>query len=176
MENICAICHKKGLGCCLFKKNSDSQQIGIFIDDINKIANFLKVEMEYFVAKDEINDYLKDFLLSTPYPLFDKIFHNNIRYKLKTVDEKCIFLTDKGCELPLNIRPLFCRVYPFWPSKNFQHIYVLSSSDCLAQEKSTLKWEIVNNHFNYSKEYLVNLFFEMKTSGDNHISALSTKP
>ena len=170
MENTCITCHKQGKGCCFFKVASESQQIGLFLDDIEIIEKHINKNMDYFIEIDRVSDKFLNDLLSTSYPLFDKIFFRNIRYKLKTIEERCIFLNEDGCELPIGVRPLFCRVYPFWPSQDFKNIYVLPSSDCLAQEKSTINWEIVNRHFGYSKNYLNDLFQQMKEYCENHLT------
>jgi len=175
-SHICAKCHGNGGGCCVFKEMKNDYQIGIFYDDMLKVSEYINMPFDYFVIEDSISNALRDALSITSYPLFDKIFYENNRLKLKTINEKCIFLTDEGCNLPLEIRPLYCRVFPFWPSIDFNNIYVLSSSDCLAQEKSMFNWNIVNKHFNYQEKYLRELFKKMREYSEMHVKYISTSP
>ena len=162
MDTICAECHRLGNGCCSLTDTEGKFQIGIFAEDIYRIEMHTSFRRNYFVVKDKVTDEILDFLSNTNYSLFNNIFYNNNRLKLQTINGNCIFLKENGCCLSTNVRPLYCRVYPFWPSKNYQNIYILSSNDCLAQEESTLDWTIVNKHFRYSEEYLYGLFEEMK--------------
>jgi Fe-S-cluster containining protein len=51
-------------------------------------------------------------------------------YELLIEDERCTFHGPCGCELPRDVRPLFCRLYPFWfygPDP-----YVFANDQCLA--------------------------------------------
>ena len=162
MQNICAECHRLGKGCCYFKESNNNFQMGLFPNDIEKICVELNVEPDYFIVKDIVEPDIIKMFSNFNYAFFDVVFKDNVRYKLKIINEKCIFLNDNGCSLPLNARPLFCRAYPFWLSKNYKNIYVFSSTDCLAQEKSTLNWMLVNEYFNYSETYLRNMFEELK--------------
>jgi Fe-S-cluster containining protein len=150
MENTCAKCHRLGFGCCFVKDSSKNIQIGIFYNDIQKIKDYLNVDEDYFIVRDVVSDNILESLLKSGLPYLENIFYKNTCFKLKTIEEKCIFYTATGCRLPNDIRPIYCRIYPFWPSMDSKNIYVLSSYDCLAQEKSTINWTIVNKHFNYS--------------------------
>ena len=170
--DTCAICHKQGKGCCFIKTANNSLHIGIFLDDIKKIESHLNVDRDYFIEVDSIDSILREFLSNTIHPVFDKIFYQNTRHKLKTIDDKCIFLTDTGCKLPTEIRPLYCRIYPFWLSYDNKHINVLSSDECLAQEQSTLSWHIVNQHFGCTEEYLRDLFAQVLLYAEQHVKGL----
>ena len=176
MDNICELCHKKGNGCCYFIPTGENQQIGLFIDDIKKIETFLNIDMDNFITIKEVSQKFIEFLYSTTSPLLDMIFYKNRAYLLKTVEHKCIFLSDDGCKLPIDIRPLYCRVYPFWASPDFKNIFVLSSYDCLAQSHSTLNWKIVNEHFGYTEEYLFDMFFKMREYGERHKLFIDNSP
>ena len=169
MDNICARCHKMGLGCCFFKETANNIQIGIFYDDILKIEGFIGQDKNHFIVREEISNNIRESLSKKAHPVFDKIYHKNSSFKLKVVDGQCIFLADSGCKLPEDKRPLYCRIYPFWLSFDNRHINVLSSYDCLAQKKSTLSWAVVNQHFGYSEEYIRELFREIELAGDRHV-------
>ena len=167
MENICKKCHELSFGCCQF--NDSQTQIGIFYDDILKIKDYTKKEISEFIIKHNVDENLIKNLASHIHPIFHNIYHSNTSFTLTTIDNKCIFLTTNGCELPNDYRPLYCRIYPFFPSLDFNDVIVLSSHTCLAQNKSTLNWNIVNEHFGYDKEYLINLFNIYKKYSERHI-------
>jgi Fe-S-cluster containining protein len=168
MEHICETCHKSGKGCCIFRGSVTSEQIGIFQNDITMIENHLGIMGSEFIIKETVNKNFIETLSQTVHPIFTKIYHNNISFRLKTINSRCIFLGENGCSLPLEARPLYCRIYPFFPSKDFLNIIVLSSYDCKAQNQSTLSWEIVNKHFGYKKEYLMELFELFREYSERH--------
>ena len=176
MGRICKVCHQIGRGCCVLKSTDIIYQIGIFYGEIQLIKEKMNMEEWEFIVRDTVaNDY-RESLSTSIHPLFDKIYYKNTRFRLKTIDEKCVFLTDEGCNLPEDIRPLYCRIYPFFPSdKGDQYINVLSSHECTAQYKSTHSWAIVNEHFQYNKEYLYDLFKQFKDAADEHVAALTYK-
>ena len=173
MYSICAECHKKGYGCCLLEKQNQKNQIGIFLKDIEIIEKFINISRDYFIIEDKIDLNLKEELIREIHPIFDKLYYKDIRFKLKTINGKCFFLKENGCELPEDIRPLYCRIYPFWPSKNNDFINVLSSDLCFAQAESTLSWKIVNKYFLYSEEYLNFLCKELLDFAELHIDSLN---
>ena len=173
MEDVCARCHALGHGCCLIKEENIPNQIGIFYSDIQRICNHLNVSEEYFVVKDTVSDEFLEALTTSIHPIFKKIYHKNIGFKLKTIDGKCVFLSDTGCKLPDSARPLYCKIYPFWSSKDDKFINVLSSFDCLAQRQSTLSWRIVNENFGYTEEYIRGMFEEIVNAAEEHIMQLN---
>jgi Fe-S-cluster containining protein len=172
--HICATCHATANGCCYLKESNRDNQIGLLISDIEKLRDYLNVDIDYFIVQDTVTDEFRESLSKSIHPIFDKIYYNNTAYRLKTVDNKCIFLRDTGCIIPDAFRPLYCRIYPFWLSADNAHIHVLSSYDCMAQNKSTLNWSVVNEHFNYSEEYIRNLFQDIIEAGDKHVASCIT--
>jgi Fe-S-cluster containining protein len=64
--------------------------------------------VEDVVAPPEYRDQEDD-------PAFQRIFHSDgsRRVLRKRTNGDCTFLTPAGCSLPLEVRPLICRLYPF---------------------------------------------------------------
>lgn len=54
--------------------------------------------------------------------------------ELKTEGDSCIFKEACGCILPEEVRPHFCRIYPFWFFDDEPHIF--QDENCLAFEKN----------------------------------------
>jgi len=161
MSNICAICHQSNDGCCFIKGTAEYLQIGLFYPDIQRIADYLQKDVSYFTDNKVINSAIREFLSSKIHPIFDIMYHDDKYIALKKIDNRCMFLTDTGCSLPHEVRPIYCRLYPFWPSYHNEYINVLSSDDCLAQRESTLDWKVVNKHFGYSEGYIRSMFSEL---------------
>jgi len=89
-----------------------------------------------FIIKENIDASIVKVISENIHPVFAKIFHANLRFKLKTIDDKCIFLSDKGCTLSDHAKPHYCKLYPFWLTKDSDYVQVLLSEKCLAQTKA----------------------------------------
>jgi len=175
MSNTCAMCHQKGDGCCFIKGTADYMRIGIFYSDIHKIEEFLQKNLSYFTINETIDSRILEFLVSKVHPIFNTIYYNNNYIALKNNKGRCLFLDDTGCTLPHNTRPIYCRIYPFWPSYNNEYINVLPSNDCLAQAESTMNWRIVNQHFEYTEEYIRGMFDELMVAAELHLGECNSK-
>ncbi|MCK5405278.1 MAG: hypothetical protein KAI75_08590 [Desulfobulbaceae bacterium] len=56
---------------------------------------------------------------------------DGFHYKLAMNKEgRCLLLGPKGCLLPYNVRPLFCRMYPFWMTTD--QLQIFGYAGCLA--------------------------------------------
>ncbi len=113
MMHICGQCHIIGNGCCFLRRNDEKFMFGLTFDEIVKIQIYSKFEQYQIVTTDNVE---KNFSLEMQ--KFDEIFENtfvgNKRFKLRSAGGMCIFLTENGCKLPVNMRPFYCRLYPFW--------------------------------------------------------------
>lgn len=47
----------------------------------------------------------------------------------------CLFLGSEGCILPKEVRPLYCRIFPFWTDESGR-ITLLEVENCLAQREN----------------------------------------
>ncbi|NPA04255.1 MAG: YkgJ family cysteine cluster protein [Epsilonproteobacteria bacterium] len=91
--------------CC----RGESGKVWVLIEEMEKIANFLGIELEEFKR-----DFVKK---------------EGERYSLKEIKVKgeylCIFFNPSTCRCEIYpIRPLQCKQFPFWPSlKNKKNLY-----------------------------------------------------
>ena len=167
-KSVCQICHENLTGCCLMKPDWEPYMFGLTLMEVKRIimhCNLLPGES--FIVDRVHNDFV--FMCRDINSQFKQLFINNFRIRLRTKDGKCVFLGDEGCVLPVDIRPFYCRIYPFWFTDK-EELIVLQSPDCLCQQDSdTLEgmltqmgenednlkmlyyqWkEAVNKHFNY---------------------------
>jgi Fe-S-cluster containining protein len=73
--------------------------------------------------------------------VFEAFPKNGKHFELKTVNNECVLLGTNGCILPSDVRPHFCRIYPFWFFEDDPHIF--QDSDCLALHSSNTVPEVL---------------------------------
>lgn len=105
-KRLCEECALKGKTCC------QSRDIYITPGDVERILEFTgnKDFFEFRTISDP------SYLDNNDDPLWMAyVFKPDTTRRLLKWDffGKCIFLGNTGCTLPLNIRPLVCRLYPY---------------------------------------------------------------
>ena len=174
MSHICANCHQRGTGCCSLRQDNNQGYIGITTEDIKRIKEHLNINQEDFIVEEFKSDEEIKTLIKYIHPIFEKLYANNRCFRLKTIDNHCVFLEKIGnnqygaCVLPEEIKPLYCRIYPFWMTPDNNYISILTSNECLAQRESSLSWNIVNKYFNYTEIYVKNLFNQIVKEFNAH--------
>lgn len=158
--NVCAQCAKIYPTCCTL-----SQEKGILFvlspAEIKQIANYVQ-KKNFF--KTELNsaqlvqsliaifpDQKKDIIRIYP--------PNNYHFTLALKQDKCYFLGEKGCLLPRQIRPFFCRIYPFWVRE--RRITLFKDNQCLALNQFKTVRELLKI-FNISPEQILKLYQNYK--------------
>ena len=130
-SHICAVCHAKGTGCCLFIPGLESQMFGLTSGEIEAISNHTGLSPDLFTVQDVAGREFLDGLASI-HPVFLNTMPGGQRFRLVLKSDQCFFLGRQGCTLPNSVRPLFCRLYPFWFTPK-ERLMVLTSDRCLAQ-------------------------------------------
>jgi len=104
MLSQCIVCARKGQTCC---QNVD---IYLSIGDVERIRRVRPNEDFYHWAPltDEYADGGGD-------PTWNPLILNadGQRRILRRKGDNCYFLTETGCSLPPDVRPLLCRIYPY---------------------------------------------------------------
>ncbi len=125
--------------CTLRAENNDGLPAPVSEYEIESILNTLKSKKREDLLEKKTNS--RQFInqmsmlfpdLSDSIPIVFPI--NKIHFELKTVGDNCTFKDTDGCVLPVNARPLFCQIYPFWFFDGEPHIF--RDSNCLALENS----------------------------------------
>ncbi|MDD4155064.1 MAG: GNAT family N-acetyltransferase [Candidatus Cloacimonetes bacterium] len=182
MSHICADCHKQGKGCCLINEHNNQGYIGISINDINRIKEYSQINQKEFIIEEYKTDQEINLLVKHYHPIFEKIYTDNRCFRLKTIDNHCIFQKKTGknkfgqCILPDEVRPLYCKIYPFWMTTDNKYITILPSNECLAQRESSISWTMVNKYFNYTEEHIKNLFSQILSEYNNHAKIVKDMP
>lgn len=74
-------------------------------------------------------------------------------------DGKCKFLGPDGCVIPVEARPYYCRLYPFWVVGN--RLTVFESPGCLAVREASSVGGLIKS-MGSSKSALVDLFGRLR--------------
>lgn len=114
-KSTCAQCAKIQKTCC----QEDVTFVALTGGDIERISTYTGREDFYelqAVAEELIDIYANPARFSEDDRiyvtcLFDSKGRRNILKKNK--NNECCFITDTGCLLPHDIRPLICRIYPY---------------------------------------------------------------
>lgn len=165
-KTVCAVCHLKGGGCCRLGSDSAEHMFGLTLGEVEVIAKASNREPETFMKADRVSSrFLED--MAAIHPIFPQTLPQGRRLRLVVTEEgACVFLGPKGCTLPVDARPLYCRIYPFWFTPRGQ-VMVLISGKCLAQ-KDARSWRDVLTNMGETKGHLRELFARLEVLADEH--------
>jgi Fe-S-cluster containining protein len=114
--NLCLECSKLDKTCCQL----GSGVVLLTDQDINRIELFVNENKDLQIKNFWLNEEPKEYLSNRIKSSFDpnmKKYALSLDGKVQTLKHKsngdCIFLSDKGCVLPMETRPLYCRIHPY---------------------------------------------------------------
>lgn len=155
--HVCARCHELQQGCC-FSFNDTSQVFSLLSMEVTRISQASGMAGGAFTTRDEISPQFRELLLALN-PALAATVPGNQRTRLKILPNgHCFFLTEHGCLLPVEARPYYCRIYPFWITTGGR-LFVLMNANCLAQKKAPT-WQHVLEKMEMDEEKLRNMFNE----------------
>ena len=102
---LCSLCAQKGKTCCV------ETDIFVTLGDVRRIFDFTK-NPDFYEFRGCTTEAYKD---QSDDPQWDRLVfrHDGTRRVVKRDSTgKCLFLSTAGCILPLNVRPLICRLHP----------------------------------------------------------------
>jgi Fe-S-cluster containining protein len=106
-QHICSICAAQAQTCC----QGQGRDIYITRGDLKRIKAFCGQEYFYEFRKPIVAAYLDH---DDPFWLSWVFRPDSSRRVLKQNSKAdCIFLSSNGCILPIHIRPLVCRLFPY---------------------------------------------------------------
>ena len=135
---ICAACAKAGSTCCYIAPDGSELCFPLSRPEAARLRRQVGSALRLGEAPNS-----REFL-ETMYNLFpgesevvNKIFPAGKKHLTLAVDERgfCVHLGKNGCALPRNVRPWFCRIFPFWIERGnltgFAAPYCLASRQIL---------------------------------------------
>lgn len=135
--DICKKCFQNQTSCCTLKPDNPEKMMipPVSVPEISRILahiNGTRIDdivspkpNSAFYAKQMVNLFpdMKD-------DIYDRFPIDNYHYELKTNGNSCALLGKQGCMLPKDLRPHFCRIYPFWFFD--EEPLLFQDSECLA--------------------------------------------
>ncbi|MDH4319207.1 MAG: YkgJ family cysteine cluster protein [Desulfobulbaceae bacterium] len=104
-QNVCGICARLGNTCC------QETEIYLTMGDVKRIASQVS-RLDFFEYRKPLDPSYLD-QDDDPVWAVQTIHRDGTRRVLKKKNEKdCLFLTEIGCQLSMEVRPLVCRLHP----------------------------------------------------------------
>ena len=119
--SLCMRCARRGRTCC------QRSEIYITPQDVKRIHDVVGGEDFFEYCKPGSSEYIDQ---SDDPPWQTWVVGEHCRRRVLRHDNRgnCVFLTDGGCSLALEVRPLICRLHPHL--YNYQGLYPEISTDC----------------------------------------------
>ncbi|MDA3791647.1 MAG: hypothetical protein PF503_24510 [Desulfobacula sp.] len=136
--NICGQCDSMNRSCCTLRAESnEGLPAPVSEPEVERILSFLKDKKRELPLDHRNNSPQFISQMSILFPDMTDSVHkifplNGTHFDLKTNGDSCIFKEIDGCLLPDEVRPHFCRIYPFWFFEDEPQIF--EDSNCLALE------------------------------------------
>ncbi|MFH1058529.1 MAG: hypothetical protein V1797_07610 [Pseudomonadota bacterium] len=162
---ICARCHGLGRGCCVAPAGPE-HMFGLTRGEIAAMAAASGREPADFCVADRVGPQFLEFLAAIN-PVFVQTMPGGRRLRLRLADSgACCFLGVEGCRLPVDARPLYCRLYPFALNPHGR-LMVLMSGSCLAQEGAR-SWREVLKRLDMDEAALRGLWARLEELAAEH--------
>jgi Fe-S-cluster containining protein len=138
---ICATCARESVTCCTLGSEATDTCFPLSRVEIESIRAFWPEKQGWFERAENSSTFRKHLFRLFPgeKKRVDELFpakgtHNRLAV---TAQGNCQFLSSTGCALPRSIRPVFCRLYPFWVV--WSKTTFFQAANCLAvQRRPTL--------------------------------------
>lgn len=137
--NICARCSTIYGSCCVAAQWSDFHSTLVSGNEAKRIMNYMKKGGLFFSWEPNNESFIK-FIISL-FPEFSedtlRAFNPDESHRSLGIDcfGRCSLLGGNGCLLPYDVRPLFCRIYPFWFIRG--ELKIFKNERCLALDVTT---------------------------------------
>ncbi|RQD77073.1 zinc/iron-chelating domain-containing protein [Desulfonatronospira sp. MSAO_Bac3] len=136
-EYVCLRCSRVFPTCCRLSPGLEELCFPLSTQEKEDIQNHLQ-HSDFFVEQPNTADFIASMgrLLPDHQHKTRAIFAlDTCHLRLKTLsDGKCILLQDDGCLLPRELRPFYCRLFPFWFYRG--RLGYMAFSKCLAQQET----------------------------------------
>ena len=136
--HVCARCAGQGPTCCRLESGQEEMCFPLSEMERDRILQYLSGDAGAFARQANTEAFV-----SNTHSLFprernavDELFPAggfHLRLALDA-EGRCRLLGPQGCTLPREVRPYYCRLYPFWFKPD--GMYVFASSRCLAQNEA----------------------------------------
>ena len=134
--SICATCASQSHTCCYVSPGNEDYCFPISKAEQNRILTQCGQELagaEFFAISHNTPEFLSAMhnLFPEEKNILNKLFPKGKKhFRLATLNTGfCVFLGKLGCVLPRDVRPWFCKLFPFWVQNG--EITAFTASYCL---------------------------------------------
>ena len=135
--HICASCAKKSDTCCHIEPENAELCFPLSEPEAARLKDYLGESLCLGEAPNS-SEFLTVMVSLFPgeSPVVHSLFPPDKNHATLGTDAKgfCLHLGPDGCELPRELRPWFCRLFPFWVSRG--EITTFAAPYCLAHRQS----------------------------------------
>lgn len=153
MALSCMNCARIGTSCC---KN---YQICLTTGDLQRMSEFLG-HQDYFTLEPPVLEEIEPDYDPLWMPMILKS-EGLVRVLKRTPEKNCVLLTETGCTLPYDRRPLICRLYPYMYTE--EGIIGIDQACPISREK---EWGSVLEHLDMptgkAQQWLTLLYAEVR--------------
>lgn len=136
-EYICAQCSRVYPTCCQLGPGNERPCFPLSPRETDNLQKHLQSD-EFLVRETTSQELVQGMihLLPEHKSKIKSIFApGTCHLRLKTLSNgKCVLLSEHGCVLPESLRPVYCKLYPFWFYG--RRLTYLADDNCLAQHKA----------------------------------------
>lgn len=161
VSGVCSRCSRIYGSCCVTPPGCTPHPTLVSDYEAAAITGFLQNDNEIFSKEPNAEPFIKMVGSLFPDYLADVVKCYNLAGSHRTLKidcfGRCSLLGKDGCILPHDVRPFFCRIYPFWFIGNELKTFV--NDRCLALNEAD-ETGVLLEMFNTNKENL-NLIFNM---------------
>ncbi len=132
--DVCARCAALGPTCCELTPGDEELCFPISDMEKHRIDEFLGHEMGGFAQEKNARAFVNNMarLFPREREILEKLFPSHGFHLRLATDKsgKCAFLGPSGCGLPNEVRPYYCRLFPFWAAGG--KLTIFTPAGCLA--------------------------------------------
>jgi Fe-S-cluster containining protein len=133
--DVCRRCAERGRTCCTVESGDEEFCFPISISEMEAIRRAGPGSGECFVLApntagfvDQLANLMPDHEIKAAFP------ERGSHWRLATTAEgRCIFLSENGCMLERDVRPLYCKLFPLWLFHG--QLTWFTAEECLANEE-----------------------------------------
>lgn len=132
--DVCARCAALGPTCCELTPGEEELCFPVSNMEKHRIDEFLGHEMGGFAQEKNVRAFVNNMarLFPREREILEKLFPSHGFHLRLSTDKsgKCVFLGPAGCGLPNEVRPYYCRLFPFWATGG--KLTIFTPGGCLA--------------------------------------------
>lgn len=143
--HVCARCALKGPTCCQLDPGNEEYCFPLSEMERDRILQELAGDEGAFAQQANSDRFIENLhkLFPGEQEAVDRLFPRTKFHLRLAVDDagRCRLLGPQGCRLPREVRPYYCRLFPFWFVRGDMSVF--TAERCLARQEAVTKRSIL---------------------------------